>query len=297
MAMSRALWLLPVAAVSVAVAFVIALALGWGATDGTAAPARAFTATTSLSSRAFSFGDPVTARLDLLVDPAVVDPAGIDVQPRFGLFRITGTRVETTRGDGELLSYRFALECLGGGCAAEGDRVTRRFPPATVTYRTRDGAGVTENVRWPSYQLTSRVTAADRKNPATALRFDTTLPPPSYRFSPGLLRSLLAALAVLLALGAAVLAWLALGRPGTAAAEEPSGSRLEQALRAVRLSSANGKPAERRKALGWLGRELRSVERAQEANEAGRLAWSADTPTGETAGDFATDVESAGADR
>ena len=77
----------------------------------------------------------------------------------------------------------------------------------------------------------------------------------------------------------------------------PSGSRLEQALRAVRASSANGRPTDRRKALGWLGRELRSVERSEEADEAGRLAWSASTPTGEAAGDFAAEVESTGADR
>ena len=52
-----------------------------------------------------SFGDPLTARLDLLVDPAAVDPAAIQVHPRFGLFRVTGTSLERTRGDGELLSY------------------------------------------------------------------------------------------------------------------------------------------------------------------------------------------------
>jgi len=294
--LAPAVWLLPAAALAVVLAFVIALALGWGEPKGTAAPSRAFTATASLSSRAISFGDPLSARLDVLVDPAAVDPAGIQVQPRFGLFRVTSTSLERNRGDGELLSYRFVLECLGGGCAPESDRVTRRFPPATVTYRTRDGANVTENVSWPSYQLTSRVTAADRKNPAGALRFDATLPAPTYRISPGLLRSLLTVLAVLLALAAAVLGWLAL-RPRGAGAEGPSGSRLEQALRAVRASSANGRPAERRKALGWLGRELRSVERSEEADEAGRLAWSASTPTGEVAGDFATEVESAEADR
>lgn len=290
-------WTAATAAVAVGLVLVIGVALGWWDRSTTAHPARPFTATTSLSSRAFSFGDPLTARLDLLFDPAVVDPAGIEVHPRFGLFRITSTSVQRTRGDGELVSYRFALECLGGGCAPESDRVTRRFPQATVTYRTRDGADVTGNVSWPSYQLTSRVTAADRKDPATALRFDTTLPPPSYRISPGLLRALLTALAVLLALAAAALGWLALGRPGTADADEPSGSRLEQALQAVRASSANGRPVERRKALGWLGRELRSVERADEADEAGRLAWSASSPTGEAAGDFATEVESAEADR
>jgi hypothetical protein len=297
MAMSRRwIWPLGIAASALVLGLVLGVAQGWWQGGTKAQPPRAFKATASLSSRAISFGDPLTARLDLLVDPAAVDPAAIQVHPRFGLFRVTSTSLERTRGDGELLSYRFALECLGAGCAPESDRVTRRLLPATVTYRTREGANVSENVPWPSYQLTSRVTAADRKNPASALRFDATLPAPTYRISPGRLRSLLTVLAVLLALGAAVLVWLAL-RPRGAVAEGPSGSRLEQALRAVRTSSANGRPADRRKALGWLGRELRSVERPEEANEAGRLAWSASTPTGEAAGDFATEVESAEADR
>jgi hypothetical protein len=295
-ALSRALWLLPVAAVAVVVAFVIALALGFGDRKRTTAPSRPFAATASLSSRAISFGDPLAARLDLLVDPAAVDPGGIQVTPRFGQFRVTNTSVERTRGDGELLSYRFALECLGAGCAPESDRVTRRFPPTMVIYRMRDGASVSESVPWPSYQLTSRVTEADRKNPADALRFDSTLPAATYRISPDVLRPLLTVLAVLLAVAAVVLGRLALRTRG-APAEGPSGSRLEQALRAVRASSANGRTADRRKALGWLGRELRSVERSQEADEARRLAWSASTPTGEAAGDFAAEVESEGADR
>ena len=292
----RWIWPLGISAAALVLAVVLGVAQGWWQGGTTAHPPRAFKATASLSSRAISFGDSLAARLDLLVDPAAVDPAGIQVHPRFGLFRVTSTSLERTRGDGELLSYRFALECLGAGCAPESDRVTRRFPPATVTYRTRDGADVSENVTWPSYQLTSRVTAADRKDPANALRFDASLPAPTYRISPGLLRSLLTALAVLLALAAAVFGWLAL-RPRGAVAEGPSGSRLEQALRAVRASSANGRPTDRRKALGWLGRELRSVERSEEADEAGRLAWSASTPTGEAAGDFAAEVESTGADR
>jgi hypothetical protein len=294
---NRALRLLPAAALAVALALVIALALGWGARENTAAPPRAFTATASLSSRAISFGDPLTARLDVLVDPTAVDPDGIEVRPRFGLFRVTETSVDRTRGDGVLLSYHFVLECLGAGCAPESDRVTRRFPPATVTYRTRDGADVSENVLWPSYQLTSRITAADRETPARALRFDAAAPAPTYRISPRLLRPMLTVLAVLLGLGAAALVWLALRQSGVLELEGPAGSRLEQALRAVRASSANGRPADRRKALGWLGRELRSVERSEEADEAGRLAWSANLPTGQAAGDFASEVESAGGDR
>jgi len=106
------------------------------------------------------------------------------------------------------------------------------------------------------------------------------------------LRALSVGLAALLALAAVVFAWIAL-RPHAATDRGPSGSRLEQALRAVRASTENGQPQERRKALGWLGRELRAVERPGEADAARRLAWSAEPPTPRSTGDFAADVESA----
>jgi hypothetical protein len=126
----------------------------------------------------------------------------------------------------------------------------------------------------------------------SSLRFDASLPAPSYRIAPDTLRALVVGLAALLALAAVVFAWIAL-RPHAATDRGPAGSRLEQALRAVRASTENGQPQERRKALGWLGRELRAVERPAEADAARRLAWSAEPPTPRSAGDFAANVESA----
>ena len=71
-------------------------------------------------------------------------------------------------------------------------------------------------------------------------------------------------------------------------------SPLERALAAVRASTANGHVAERRKALGWLGRELGAVEEEDLARGATRLAWSKPEPTPETTGAFADDVEERG---
>jgi hypothetical protein len=122
------------------------------------------------------------------------------------------------------------------------------------------------------------------------MHFDPSVPPPGYRIAPDTLRAIAVVLAALLAAAAVVLAWIGL-RPRTAGAGGPSTSRLEQALRAVRASTANGHPEERRKALGWLGRELRAVERPSEADTARRLAWSAEPPTPRSTGDFATEVE------
>ena len=288
----RALWLLPAAAAAIVVVLAVGLALGWGdSRSGTAGPVRPFAAAASLSSRAVSFGDPLVARLDLVLDPRAVDPQSIDVRPSFGAYRVVGRSLRTTTGAGERFSYRYALECLDSICAPPSSRVQQRFQPATVSYRTRDGGSITRHVAWPPYLLSSRLTAAERRSPGRSLRFDATPPAASYRIDPGTLRGLAAALAGLLALAAAVLVGVALRPREATVAADPSESRLAQALRAVRASTANGRPAERRKALGWLGRELRAAERPSEADEARRLAWSADAPTATSAGEFATRVE------
>jgi hypothetical protein len=288
----RALWLLPVAAAAVVVVLVVGLALGWDRSgNGTSHVTRPFAAATSLSSRTVSFGDPLVARLNVVVDPRSVDPASVEIQPSFGAYRIVSHTLERMSAGGERLAYRYVLECLDPVCVPGGDRVDQRFQPATVSYRTRAGDTVTHRVAWPRYLLSSRLTETERRRPEQNLRFDATLPPADYRVDPGLLRALLAVAAALLALVTAVLVGLALRPRAAADAAGPSESRLQQALRAVRMSTANGQPAARRKALGWLGRELRAVERPSEANEAGRLAWSADAPSAESAGDFATQVE------
>jgi hypothetical protein len=292
----RALWLIPAAAAAVVVVLVIALALGWDRGSGGTAAARPFAAAASLSSRAVAFSDPLVARVDVVLDPRLVDPTSVEIQPSFGAYRVVGRSLRRTSGDGERLTYAFVLDCLDQVCVPPTARVKQRFPPATVSYRTRAGQPVTERVAWPGYVLSSRLTDPERQRPERNLRFDTTPPPAGYRIDPGVLRALLTALAALLALSAAVLLGIVLRPRPAADAAGPSDSRLQQALRAVRASTANGQPAERRKALGWLGRELRAVERPSEANEAGRLAWSADAPTAQSAGDFAAKVETAESD-
>ena len=288
--MSR-IWLLYAAVL--AVLLVVFLALGWRQGGGEDEfPAQAFAASASVSPAAVSFGDRLGARLDVVIDPGKIDAGSVEVRPRFGLDRVIGGTLKRTHGAGELLSYRYVLECLLPGCAPQSARVARRFPPALVSYRTRDGQLINQQVRWPAYQLVSRVTDAERRRPVSSMHFDASLPAPGYRIAPGTLRAVAVGLAALLAAAAVVLAWIGL-RPRTAGAGGPSASRLEQALRAVRASTANGHPEERRKALGWLGRELRAVKRPSEADTARRLAWSAEPPTPTSTGDFATEVESA----
>jgi len=287
--MTSRVWILYAAVLAVLLVVFVALGLRPGS-GGETRPAQPFAATASVSPSAVSFGDRLDARLDIVVDPRKIEAGSVEVRPRFGLNRVIGATLKQTSGTGKLLSYRYVLECLLPGCAPQAARVARRFPPALVSYRTRDGQLVNQQIRWPAYQLVSRVTEAQRRHPVSSLRFDASLPAPSYRIAPDTLRALAVALAALLAVAAVVLAWIAL-RPQAAGERGPTTSRLAQALVAVRASTANGHPEERRKALGWLGRELRAVERPTEADAARRLAWSAEPPSSRSTGDFATEVE------
>jgi hypothetical protein len=276
-----------------AVVVVLLLALGWWQSEGRlATPSTPLLSTASLSVRSLAFGDPVTARLDLLVNPSAIDAASIRVTPRFSPYRIVGTSRRTRTAGAVLVSYRYALECLTPECVPPKPQVERQFLPAFVSYRTSSGASARQVVDWPSYQISSRVSDADRAAPTERLRTDAALPAPSYRIDPSTLRALLTALSVALALGAAALAALALRRkPHPAAAAGPPLSPLDQALQRVRASTANGRPDERRRALGRLARELLAVNRDALAHDATRLAWSENSPSPESTGAFAAHVE------
>jgi hypothetical protein len=279
-------------AATVAVAAVVLLAgiaAGWWqGSSGAARPSDRITATAGLSSRSVGFGDRLNGRVDVLLDAREIDPASVRVLPRVGPYRVVSA---TLARSGSLLTFRYGIECLTQSCAPAQPEVEQRLQPALVTYRTRAGEPGFALAAWPSFKVYSRVSPADRAAPAQRLRYSDALPKPTYAHDPGGLRALLTALVVLLALAAAALAWLALRPARRERRRGPSLSPLERALAAVRASSANGHVAERRKALGWLGRELDAVEQPELADDAARLAWSADAPSPEAAGTFADGIE------
>jgi len=288
-----------VAAAGAALAVVAVLAVGatrswWHGGTRATAPAKTLVATASLSATRLSFGDPLTARLDVTVDPARVDAASVRVRPRFSPYRIV-TRERTERRSGAvLLSYRYELECLAPACVPQHNRTEHRFLPVLVSFRTPEGRAATRQVQWPAYLVTSRLTDAERAAPAQSLRSHVVVAAVSYRIDPGTLRAMLLALTVALVLAAAALVAVAFRRRrAPKAAPEPDGlSPLARALRRVRASIASGRPDERRKALGQLGRALRGLDRGELADDSARLAWSALEPTPEATNAFAGRVES-----
>jgi hypothetical protein len=274
---------------AIAVALAVGLALGWWQHNGSESPPKhSLSASTSLSAETLSFGDPLTAGLDVLVDPDVVDPASVRVRPRFAPYQIVATTVRTRRAGGVLRSYRYSLECLAAVCVPGRSLAERRFLPVLLSYRTVTGQVGRGAVDWPAYRVISRLTSPDVGDPTQRLRTNETLPKVSYRIRPGLLQALLAASSAILVLVAAVLVALLLPRR---AARSSRLSPLEQALEHVRASGTNGYPDERRKALGRLARELTVSGRRELAEAAFRLAWSAPAPSGEAAAAFAQRVE------
>jgi hypothetical protein len=279
-------------AVGVAVlALAIALALGWWQRGGSGpVPGRPLTATATLGTHALSFGDPLSARVEVLVDPRKVDVASVRVRPRFAPWRIVSSSTDRHSGAGTLLGYRYTLECLSQACLPGRTLAERRFLPVFVSYRTAAGRRARLLVDWPTYRVATRLTSPDIGDPTEHLAADTSLPPVSYRIAPGTLQALFAALSALFVLAAAVLVYFALPRRQAA---EPDLPPLERALLLVRASTANGYPAERRQALGGLARELRAEGRRDLAQAAVRLAWSSHPPSSEAASAFADHVEEA----
>ena len=253
-------------------------------------PKEPLSASAALAPRTFAFGDRLSARLDVLVDPRRVDPTSVRVRPRFGLFKVLAADLRTREAGGVLLSYRYTLECLVPGCLPGRTLAERRFLPTFVSYRTA-ARPRRLSVEWPTYTVVTHLSTPDIGDPTTHLRADTQLPPIGYRLSPRTLQVLLAGLAAVLVLAAAGLVAVAL--PRRRAASGPRLPPLAQALALVRASTANGYPAERRRALGGLARELRVEGRRDLAGAAVRLAWSAEPPTAEAAAELADEVEAA----
>jgi hypothetical protein len=270
---------------------------GWWQGVSTPAPAAAISAQASISPGAVHFGDPLAARAVVILDPARIEASSVRLVPQFLSYRVVqGTRDVQREGGLTRISYTFRLECLTVGCAPGRAQVALDFPAAALSYRSRAGTGHRLAVAWPGITVASRLDDADRADPGGRLRADTSPPPVSYRLSPDALVGGLAAAAALLVLAAGTFLFFALRRTATAAAEPDTDvavrTPLEDALRLVRETAANGnKPELRRLALQRLVRELHGSSRGELARSAGRLAWSNGAPSAADTEDFVAEVE------
>ena len=239
-----------------------------------------------VSGRSLLFGQEIVARLDLLIDREVLDPAKVTVDAEWDPFSPTVKPVESHIDYDRFTSMRFeyGIECLTTACVP--DTVTKLIdlPSATVRH---EGVPV-EIVEWPRLTINSRVgePTVDASDPTAQPGFDLPwranlrVQPATYRVDPTLLSTLLATLALMLLV--ATLYFVQRAFPSA-----PLGFRrlrrvkltpLERALAVLERAHAEGIEREQRLALDQLAHELRTGGQQELAGTARSLAWEQSVP-------------------
>jgi hypothetical protein len=272
----------------------------WGDEGGSYTPS-AIVSSAQITPRSSLFGDMLTARVAVLVDPRQFDPASIQLDSTFRPYvvqsqsRRAGPRI----GRAATVVFDYSIQCLTGPCIALMSQKphsgalakTVVFPPASLSARAADGKIVTQHVPWPTIVVHSRLSANQIALATPALDPKLTLPAVTWRIDPDLLGAVALSVAVLLGL---VATWLAASivvgdsrvlfgrfrRP-------PRLSAVERALLLAEHAAASGELDEERKALERLAVELRHEGRDDLAGRAERLAWSAEEPSSENVGELA----------
>jgi hypothetical protein len=255
----------------------------------------------SLEPKAAFFGEPVVARVEVVVDRRRFDPVRVRVVPQTFPYR-PYTELSVDRRDSDRytrLTFEVGLRCLYYAClprrvdipgAPYRDQRVTRFQAWHVYYddpKTKKPRHVAR-VWWPSLEAVSNLDLTDvsvtfgqqfpgRISPAT-------LPAVTYRLSPPLAATLLLlAAALLLAYPAWLLMrWRESRRPPPPPPEPPL-PPLERALLLVEWARDQVDGEDRRKALEELAFRLDEAGREGQAASARRLAWSAGSPSPEAA--------------
>jgi hypothetical protein len=261
-----------------------------------------------LSPRVLLFGDPLTARFDVVVDRRRVTPDLVGLEASFRPFQpVSKTLTRRDRGDLTELDYTITLQCLTISCLPTLERKrTFTFPPAHVVFRQPRQVGslpIEVPLRPPTVEMASQLSAeaiqaARRRSgllrviegPAPGVGLEEAdqlarddsalLPAVSYRISPALLAAILLVLAGMLTVAAGALVMRQLRPGGPAPAPEPASppvSPLAHALGQLDLALADGQVDQQRKALELLARELRHSGEAALARDARQLAWGEDS--------------------
>lgn len=290
--------LLVVVAVSVSVVFV--LRGGDGVSQAAEPPEGApeIVVDARLLPRTVGFGDTLTAAVDVTVDRRLVDPDSVRVRQEFSPWGQL-SRPQQTRQDAAHTSFirtAYVLRCVIGPCVPPRETYQLEFDPAVVSYRLLEG-GQTESVevRWPVLVTHSNIVAGDlerREAASTPWRADMlSMPAATYRISPGLLRWLLFAGAVLFGLAGVALAFRAMPHrepelePEPEPEPEPALPPLELALILLTDEQQANGAADRRRALELVAEEMEAREEFPLARRARVMAWSENTPTlAETSG-------------
>ena len=275
----------------VVVAVVLAAAVGliaWNAWDKGGGPGlgeEPIVGTALLTPEQHLFGDAVRARVELIVDTERVDPDSVEIGANFEPYRELRP-IELTRSEAGTITklrYDYVLGCLVSRCLPRGTGRVELGGVAVNYLRRGESEPSAATVEWVPIRAAGRIDPNELEQ--AALRSDLRdLPSASYRVSPRTVELVALVLAVLFAVGAAILILrlLPLDRlaTGLGARFVDKRSPLEQALELVRESAASGSPEEERRALERLAVELRRTRNPALAGDASRLAWSEPVPAG-----------------
>jgi hypothetical protein len=286
---------LVVAVLAIAAALVVAFAVVGNdrpATGSTAPDDGPIAVSASVAPRVALFGDTISARVDVTVDRAKIDPDSVRVRGTFRPWTPIGEprREREDSGSTSYVRTTFVLRCLSALCVPADETSRYDFKPAKVTYEPpAGGAGERPVIDAfvPALFVHSRLDAAsftERDPLAAPWRADlVSLPAVTYRVTPWLLTALLSAGGALLILAAGVLGYplLPLQReppPEPPPPPRPILSPLEQALRLLETPPAEDGGAARRRALALVADELATWGDRRLEGRARALAWSEDTP-------------------
>jgi hypothetical protein len=275
------------ALLAAAVVLVLAVAgvLAWRAWDtaAPAAPAERIAVNATIGPAQHMFGDPVRARIELILDAKRIDPATVKLRVNFAPYRPLRPprRVQSAAGAVTRLRFDYMLGCLTYRCLPTGER-NFDLRNATVEYRSRGSAGPqTEEIDWSPLRAAGRIPATRLWE--AQLRADyRDLGPPTYRVQPRQVQLVGLVLAVLF--GAAALILILRLLPLARIAERlglktvDQRTPLERALARVQETAAGERPDEGRRALERLAQELRRARSPELAGAASRLAWSREFP-------------------
>ena len=264
----------------------------------------------SLTPDVHLFGEPVVARVDIVLDRDQVDPSDVVVKTDFKPYETVGTTSVEREDLGRFTHLRYAttLRCLEIDCIPNtfkysdvpisqtpelplfpenqqrDEKRKYEFPPAQVTAGEGNQAKTLGRVVWPPLRSLSRINWYDPSVVGQGFPFVanvTPLPDANYRIPPTVLGVMLLALAIaLVGLPVAYLARSRRARREPAASTAEQLSPLERALALVEWASRRPLAGERREALEALAYELDSAE-GETAGRARAQGWSPPTPESE----------------
>jgi hypothetical protein len=242
------------------------------------------------------FGDTVTAKVEVTLDRARVDPDSLRVRADFTPWKPIGPP-QVVRRDGRSTTYvetRYTLRCLESFCTTPEDQSLQSFPAARVAY-TALGAGdapdppKTVRAAWPQLLVTARYAppsaSQSASQPPTRWQADLlTLPAATYRIGPWGLTLILFGLAALLAAAAVAIVLRARPRPSPAVAVAVPGSPgmgltpLEYALELLEDPARVNGSGDQRRALELVADGLVHRGDGVLGRAARALAWSRSVP-------------------